>query len=109
MSRTIQPLKFGDQVIYIEVSEVEQQGQDPSEQTRFKSVNALDDIQDAGTKVLSTVKALCATMQQALADSKPSEWTLEINMGFKGSAGVPFVTQGEANGAVKVTAKWVNR
>ena len=27
-------------------------------------------------------------------------------MGFKGETGLPFIARGEANGAVKVTAKW---
>jgi hypothetical protein len=31
---------------------------------------------------------------------------VEINLGFKAGSGIPFVVEGEANGSVKVTAKW---
>lgn len=105
-NRVIQPLKFGDETIYVEVSNVEQQGETPAQQDQWSDVNALDDIRDAGTQFHSTISALCATVQAAVKNSQPDEWTLEINLGIKGSAGIPFITQGEANGAVKVTAKW---
>jgi hypothetical protein len=105
-NRTIQPLQFGDEIIYIEVSDVEQQGETQQLQNRWQQVNALDQVREAGTQVHATVKALCATMQSALKDTQPDEWSLELNFGFKGQAGIPFVTQGEANGAVKVTATW---
>ena len=105
-NRTIQPLQFGDEIIYIEVSDVEQQGESQQIQSRWQQVNALDQVREAGTQVHATVKALCATVQSALKDTQPDEWTLELNLGFKGQAGIPFVTQGEANGAVKVTAIW---
>jgi hypothetical protein len=105
-NRTIQPLQFGDEIIYIEVSDIEQQGETQQIQNRWQQVNALDKVRDAGTQVHATVKALCATMQSALKDAQPDEWTLELNLGFKGQAGIPFISQGEANGAVKVTAKW---
>ena len=31
---------------------------------------------------------------------------VEVNLGFKGKTGLPFVAEGEANGAVKVSATW---
>ncbi|MCP4134935.1 MAG: hypothetical protein GY754_28430, partial [bacterium] len=35
------------------------------------------------------------------------EWTLELNIGFKGKANpVPVILSGESNAAIKVTAKW---
>lgn len=106
MSRTIQALKFGGETVYIEVSEVEQQGPGLRYDDNLEDVNALDEIKDAADQVHSTIKALCNTVQSALSEAKPNEWSLEINLGFKGSAGIPFITEGEANGAVKITAKW---
>ena len=116
MSRAIQALKFGDETIYVEVSEVEQEGPKPKSD-QFEYVNALDDIVEAGENVhgmikalalsLIHIKALARTVQSALVDVQPSEWSIEINLGFKGKAGIPFITEGEANGAVKVVAKWV--
>ncbi|OAI13508.1 MULTISPECIES: CU044_2847 family protein [Methylomonas] len=106
MSRTIEALKFGDETIYIEVSDVEARGGASHGDKDLQDVNALDDIVDAAEQIRGTIKALAKTVQGALAESQPKEWTLEINLGFKGSAGIPFLAEGEANGAVKVTAKW---
>ena len=108
MSRTIQPLKFGDETIYIEVSEVEELGQADRKQGAdgFEEVNALDKVKEAGNQVHDTIKALSKTVQSALTEAEPSEWSIEINLGFKGKAGIPFVAEGETNGTVKVIAKW---
>lgn len=106
MTRTIQAIKFGDDTVYIEVSDVEQQGGNNNGDTR-EDVNALTDISNAGQQLYSTVRAVVGTVKTALDEAKPKELTIEINMGFKGKAGIPFITEGEANGAVKVTAKWI--
>lgn len=106
--RVIQPLKFGEQTIYIEVSDVNELGKAEPEDDRYEQVNALDSVKEAGSQVHQTIKALSNTVQSALSDAKPSEWSLEINLGFKGKTGIPFIAEGEANGTVKVTAKWKN-
>ncbi len=106
MPRTIEKLKFGGETLYIEVSDVEQRGGAGLDDEDLEDVNALDDIADVAEQIRGTIKALAKTVQGALAESQPKEWTLEINLGFKGSAGIPFLAEGEANGAVKVTAKW---
>lgn len=107
-SRTIQALKFGDETIYIEVSDVEQLGNTDAEQSsgRFEDINALDTVKEAGSQVHETIKVLSKTVQSALADAQPDEWSIEINLGFKGKTGIPFIAEGEANGTVKVIAKW---
>ena len=104
-NRTIQPLQFGGETIYIEVSDVNQERKPQGDE--FEKVSAIDKVTDAGEQVHSTLKALSGTVLSALSDSKPNEWSMEINLGFKGKAGIPFVTEGEATGAVKVTAKWL--
>lgn len=106
MERTIEAFKFGDETIFIEVSDVQRQRLDGQDDDGLEDVNALDDIVDAAEQIRGTIKALAKTVQTALVESQPKEWTLEINLGFKGSAGIPFLAEGEANGAVKVTAKW---
>lgn len=103
-NRTIQPLKFGEETVYIEISDVEQVGKSKSDE--FEKVSAIDKVTDAGRQIQSTIKALSGTVLAALSDSKPTEWSMEINLGFKGKGGIPFITEGEAAGAVKVTAKW---
>ncbi|MFG6488350.1 CU044_2847 family protein [Roseateles sp. BYS78W] len=49
--------------------------------------------------VLEPIKASCLTLPGL------SEVSVEVSLGFKGTVGF-FVAKGEANGAVKVTAKW---
>lgn len=61
---------------------------------------------DMGERVSGLVGVLTAPIQRALAGAQAAEWTLEVSMGFKGETGLPFIARGEANGAVKVTAKW---
>ena len=61
---------------------------------------------DMGERVSGLVGVLTAPIQRALAAAQAAEWTLEVTMGFKGETGLPFIAKGEANGAVKVTARW---
>ena len=61
---------------------------------------------DMGQRITALLGVLTRPVQRALASTGAEEWTLEVSMGFKGGAGVPFIANGEANGAVKVTAKW---
>ena len=49
--------------------------------------------------VLEPIKASCLSLPGL------SEVSVEVSLGFKGTVGF-FVAKGEANGAVKVTAKW---
>ncbi|MGD0959471.1 MAG: CU044_2847 family protein [Methylomonas sp.] len=111
MSRSIQALKFGGETIYIEVSDVDNSYVDKkramAKKDDMENVNALEEIVDIGQKLDGTIKALTQTVKSALAAAEPKEWSLEINLGFEGKAGIPFITQGEANCAVKVVAKWV--
>ena len=46
---------------------------------------------------------------KALYKAEPDEWTIEINLGFKANGGIPFITDGESHGAIKVTARWNRR
>ena len=105
--RKIEALKFGDQTIYVEVTDIEQEAAEPgSGSGDYEFTTAEGKLLDAGEWVRRTVSALAGVVQQALSNAQPAEWTLEINMGFNGKAGIPFLTEGGANGAVKVTAKW---
>lgn len=99
--RKIEALQFHGETIYVEVAEVEQ-----GEEDGYEKTSAEGKLLDAGEQVRKIIEALATTMHGALIKVKPAEWTLEINLGFKGKAGIPFVTEGEANGAVKVTIKW---
>ncbi len=106
--RKIVPLKFGDDVIYMEVAEVEaQKGEKEDHESGYEEVSATGDtLVDAGERVTGTVRALTASVRQALEGAAPKEWSVEIMLGFKAGSGIPFIAEGEANGSVKITAKW---
>jgi len=63
-------------------------------------------LEDTGLQMQNTVQAVLAPVSRALSQAQPEEWSVELTLGFKGSAGIPFLTSGEANGSLKVTAKW---
>lgn len=106
--RNIEAVKFNGETIYVEVTEVGEKGADRTDASDdYEDTSAGHALLTAGDRVRRTVSALAATIQTALDQVQPAEWTLEINLGFKGKAGIPFITEGEANGAVKVTAKWI--
>ena len=100
-NRKVEALQFNGETIYVEVTEIEQEAENGYEPT-----SAASKLVTAGEQVRKTVESLATTIHGAVDKLKPAEWTLEINLGFKGKAGIPFVTEGEANGAVKITVKW---
>jgi hypothetical protein len=78
------------------------------DQVRFQEVSLSGDAIEAARRMESSLRAVIEPIQRAGQGLGVSEWTVELSFGFKGSAGIPFVVNGEANGAVKVSAKWKN-
>lgn len=105
--RRIKPLIFNDQTIYVEVADVAQEGDVVGGE--YEKTSTGEELTNAGERMRSTIAALAETVHQALSKAQPAEWTLEINIGFKGKAGIPFITEGETNGAVKLSAKWIGK
>ena len=73
---------------------------------RFEYTDATDKISDMKDRLDHLVKALTAPVQNAFKGAGADEWSLEISIGFKGETGLPFIASGEANAALKVSAKW---
>lgn len=65
-----------------------------------------DKVRDAGQDLRNVLAAIAKPIHDAFQSSNPEEWSIELSVGFKGEAGIPCITKGEANGAIKVTAKW---
>lgn len=63
-------------------------------------------VRDIGADLRGLLASVTRPVREALAEAQPEEWTVELNLGFKGEAGIPCLTKGEANGSVKITAKW---
>lgn len=53
------------------------------------------------------ISNMAESVYDSLKDLKPDEWTVEMNIGFKGKATpIPFIATGELAGGVKVIATW---
>lgn len=65
-----------------------------------------DRVRDIGGDLRGLLGSITKPVREALEQAQPEEWSIELNLGFKGEAGIPCLTKGEANGSVKITAKW---
>jgi hypothetical protein len=89
--RRIEPLDFNGETIYVEVTEIDKSGETST--GGFEKTSTGSNLSAAGEQVRSTISALAATVGEALEKAPPTEWSLEINIGFKGKAGIPFITE----------------
>lgn len=99
---TLKNIMVGGKAVLVEVAELEVEGGATDagfEYTAFSGGDVAERIRDL-------VGVLTAPVRAAFEGSGAEEWSLEVNFGFKGETGVPFIAKGEANAAVKVTAKW---
>jgi hypothetical protein len=65
-----------------------------------------DRFADSGPILKLLLESVCLPVSQALSACEPAEWGMEINIGFEGEAGIPFISKGSANGSIKVKAIW---
>ncbi len=99
----VQPTRAGDEVAPTPAKAVAA-GKRGS--VKMRNVSVRSDIADSAKLIEDTVAAVLDPVGQALKAVGPDEWTVELTLGFKGGAGIPFLVNGEANGSVKVSAKW---
>ena len=96
--------------IYVEMesAEIAVQGWKPSDMDDSDSpVGIKDQIVDTLQTLQDNIKTLAETVHESLKLQQPDEWSLELNIGFKGTTSpIPVILSGEASGAIKVTAKW---
>lgn len=68
---------------------------------------AADKVIDTLKAMQGTLKGICEAVHESVKEQSPSEWGVEINIGFKGKTSpIPIVVSGEASASVKVHAKW---
>lgn len=68
----------------------------------------VEDVVDAMKSLQQNIKTIAESVHASFHAHQPEEWTLELNIGFKGKASpIPVILSGEATGAIKVTAKWL--
>jgi hypothetical protein len=111
--RKIEPFELQGKIIYIEVTEAEVEpglvlppASEPELPSHMEHTSARDKLVSAGDAMRDTIAALAETVHQGIAHLAPDEWKMEVTLGFKGKTGIPYVAEGEANGAVKISATW---
>ncbi len=103
----LKEIKVGGKTILVEIAELPLEGKAVGKQAgRFEGTSVRGKVEDMAEDIRDLVGVLTAPVQAAFEGSGAEEWSVEINFGFKGETGLPFVAKGEANAAVKVTAKW---
>lgn len=69
--------------------------------------DAADKLVDTMKSVQGTLRGIFQVVHDAVKEQSPSEWGVELNIGFKGKTSpIPVVLSGEASAALKVHAKW---
>jgi hypothetical protein len=72
-----------------------------------EAVGFKEDVADAIEALQDNIRELAESVHASLQSRQPDEWTLEMNIGFKGTTRpIPVILSGEASGGIKVTAKW---
>ncbi|WP_028886245.1 CU044_2847 family protein [Teredinibacter turnerae] len=64
------------------------------------------DIAEGLLHLKDNITVIAEQVKQALSEHQPSEWGVEFNIGFKAEGKIPFIAKGEANSALKISAKW---
>jgi hypothetical protein len=55
----------------------------------------------------NAIRGTAEIVNEGIQKTRPYEWGLELNIGFKGKANaIPVILSGETDANIKVTAKW---
>ncbi|MCG6861446.1 MAG: hypothetical protein LJE70_09265 [Chromatiaceae bacterium] len=96
----VKPITVDCKVIFVEVADLVEERPDGFEYT------SRDEDRDMGDRIRDLVGVLTMPVQAAFEGSGAQEWAIEVNLGFNGETGLPFVVKAETNASVKVSAKW---
>src|SRR5262249_25621301 len=110
--RVVPGLLSGERQVYIQVSESAVEGLDPEspglggEMASAVEQGVTQRMQVIAQAISDVCDQLYGRIEDAIQKTHPNELTLEFGIKLGGKAGIPFVTEGSAEGTVKVTAKW---
>ena len=110
----VQTIMIAGQPVLIEVQPPTPEDELPAEAFRapdrgglpMENTSVASELADAASRIRTLVGAVVGPVEAAMQSISAEEWTVELSLGFKGGTGIPFVVNGEANGALKVSAKW---
>ena len=67
-----------------------------------------DKVIDTMQSLQETLGGIFQVIQNSIKDKSPSEWGVELNIGFKGKTNpMPVILSAEANASIKIHAKWI--
>jgi hypothetical protein len=101
----LKEVSLGGKTILVEVAELPVEGK-AGQADRFENTAMREKVGDLANSIRDLVEVVTAPARAGFEGSQAEEWAIELNIGFKGQTGLPFVAKGEANAAVKITAKW---
>lgn len=106
-----QVIRLDGATFHVEVDEAASTGPhriaaNDSDRPGLTPTGVADRIADAGSELHQMVASVTSSMRTALEKSAPTEWAIELSIGFKGEAGIPYLTKGQANATIKLTATW---
>jgi len=70
-------------------------------------VGAKEKVKDTIQLLHDTLKPVAEAIHEAFRKAQPDEWSMELNIGFKGKANpIPVIVSGETSVAIKIKASW---
>lgn len=69
-------------------------------------ITAADKVASSLSQAGGIISEAAKLVSAVSNDVKPSETMVELNIGFAGELGVPFLASGEANAGIKIKLTW---
>jgi hypothetical protein len=95
--------------IYFEIDDNKLDVLAPAASTEGLS-DAAGDLAERLERINATILGVCRSVHDkayiALSAAKPKEFEIEFGITLSGEAGIPLVTKGSAEAALKITARW---
>ena len=66
----------------------------------------LDKLEQMGQAIANVCQTIQHKVTEQLKEKRPNEFQLEFSVKLAGKAGIPMVTEGSVEGALKVVATW---
>src|SRR5690348_17171184 len=108
--RVVRGTEVNGVTIFIQVPDRAEIVEEPQAGGDGELLGADGKIADRMKTVGEAISGVCATIyssvHEAIDTTRPDEITLEFGIKLGGKTGIPFVTEGSAEGSFKVTAKW---
>jgi NTP-dependent ternary system trypsin peptidase co-occuring protein len=93
--------------IYFEIDETKVDVLAPSTEGLSDAAGALADrLERINATILGVCRSVHEKAYNALSAAKPKEFEIEFGITLSGEAGIPLVSKGAAEAALKVVARW---